>query len=106
MTPTFTPADTLHRLVKEALDSGAAASLAEAEALFRSFDLSFVIGETEARDPYHQAALLTGVALARRVFLGGVWVSGPLATPLAVSPPLGATLAEAVIALGGMTVTR
>jgi hypothetical protein len=102
MTPTFTPADTLHRLVKEALDSGAAASLAEAEALFRSFDLSFVIGETEARDPYHQAALLTGVALARRVFLGGVWVSGPLATPLAVPLPLGATLAEAVIALGGM----
>ncbi len=70
MTPTFTPADTLHRLVKEALDSGAAPSLAEAEALFRSFDLSFVIGETEARDPHHQAALLTGVALARRVFLG------------------------------------
>ena len=84
MTPTFTPADTLHRLVKEALDHGAAASVAEAEVLFRSFDLSFVIGETEARDPYHQAALLTGVALARRVFLGGVWVSGPLATPLAV----------------------
>jgi hypothetical protein len=101
MTRTFTPADTLHRLVKEALDSGAAASLAEAEAMFRSFDLSFVIGEAEARDPYHQAALLTGVALARRVFLGGVWVSGALATPLAVPLPLGATLAEAVIALGG-----
>ena len=32
MTRTFTPADTLHRLVKEALDSGAAVSLAEAEA--------------------------------------------------------------------------
>ena len=27
----FTPADTLHRLVKEAIDSGAAESVAEAE---------------------------------------------------------------------------
>jgi hypothetical protein len=103
MTHTFAPADTLHRLVKEALDSGAAASLAEAEAMFRNFTLRFEIGETEARDPYHQAALLTGVALARRVFLGGVWVSGPLATPLAVPLPFGGTLAEAVMALGGMT---
>jgi hypothetical protein len=103
MAQTFTPADTLHRLMKEALDSGAAASIAEAEAMFRNFNVRFEIGETEARDPYHQAALLTGVALARRVFLGGVWVSGPLASPLAVPLPLGATLAEAVIALGGMT---
>jgi hypothetical protein len=103
MTHTFAPADTLHRLVKEALDSGAAASLAEAEAMFRNFTLRFEIGETEARDPFHQAALLTGVALARRVFLGGVWVSGPLATPLAVPLPFGGTLAEAVMALGGMT---
>jgi hypothetical protein len=103
MTDTFAPADTLHRLMKEALDSGAAASLAEAEAMFRNFTLRFEIGETEARDPYHQAALLTGVALARRVFLGGVWVSGPLATPLAVPLPFGGTLAEAMVALGGMT---
>jgi hypothetical protein len=103
MTYTFTPADTLHRLVKEALDSGAAASVAEAEAMFRNFNLRFEIGETEARDPHHQAALLTGVALARRVFLGGVWVSGPLATPLAVPLPFGETLAEAAMALGGMT---
>jgi hypothetical protein len=103
MTRAFTPADTLHRLVKEALDSGSAASLAEAEAMYRSFDLSFDIGETEARDPLHQAALLTGVALARRVFLGGVWVSGSLATPLAIPLPLGATLAEAIVTLGGRT---
>ena len=102
MRHTFAPADRLHRLVKEALDSGAAASLAEAEAMFRNFTLRFEIGETEVRDPYHQAALLTGVALARRVFLGGVWVLGSLATPLAVPLPFGGTLAEAVMALGGM----
>lgn len=97
----FTPADSVHRLVKEALDSGAAASLAEAEAMFHSFSLGFVIGETEAQDPYQQAALLTGIALARRVFLGGVSVSGPLATPLVSPLPLGTTLAEAVVTLGG-----
>jgi hypothetical protein len=106
MTRTFTPADTLHRLVKEALDSGAASSLVEAEAMFRSFNLSIVIGKTEARDPYHQIALLTGVALARRVFLGGVSVSGPLETPLAIPLPFGASLAETVISLGGMTRDR
>jgi hypothetical protein len=100
MTNIFTPADTVHRLMKEALDSGAAASLADAEAMFRAFDLGFIIRETEARDPYHQAALLTGVALARRVFLGGVSVSGPLDVPLTVPLPFGATLGDAVIALG------
>jgi len=71
--------------------------------MFRRFSLTFAIGETEARDPYHQAALLTGVALARRVFLGGVWVSGPMETALAIPMPFGATLGEAVVALGGMT---
>ena len=54
MTRAFTPADTLHRLVKEALDSGSAASLAEAESMYRNFDLSFDIGKTEARDPFHR----------------------------------------------------
>ena len=78
MTSTFTPADTLHRLVKEALDSGAAASLAEAEAMFRSFDLSFDIGEMEARDPFHQAALLTGVALGGPSIFHGGSVAGLL----------------------------
>jgi hypothetical protein len=30
----FTPSDRLHRLVKQAVDSGAVSSIAEAEALF------------------------------------------------------------------------
>src|SRR5215471_12138376 len=96
----FTPADTLHRLVKQAIDSGAAASLAEAEALFRGYRLCLVIGEGDIGHPAHQAALLTAVALARRVFLGGVTVVGPLDTPLRVPLPLGATMATAVDALG------
>jgi hypothetical protein len=101
MAPTFDITDTLHRLVKEALDSGAAESLADAEAMFRGFRLHFTIGEAEANDPQHQAALLTGVALARRVFLGGVGVSGPLQILLRVPFPLGSTLSEAITILGG-----
>ena len=66
----FTHADTLHRLVKQVLDSGAAASLAEAETMFRSYRLSFAIGELEALRPIHQAALLTGVALGAAGLLG------------------------------------
>jgi hypothetical protein len=97
----FSTADTLHRLVKQALDSGAASCLDEAEAMFRGYHLAFAIDAAEARDPGHQAALLTGVALARRVFLGGVSVTGDIDVPLKVPMPLGTTLGEAVAALGG-----
>jgi hypothetical protein len=97
----FTAADKLHRLVKHALDSGAAASIAEAEALFAGYRLALRIGEDAARDRHHQAALLTAVALARRVFLGGVSVAPLPDTPLLAPLPFGATLADAVTALGG-----
>jgi hypothetical protein len=93
-------ADNLHRLVKQTLDSGAAASLAEAEAMFQGYRLNFAIGPAEAHDPLHQAALLTGIALARRVFLGGVSVVAPVDAPLAVPMPFGRTLGQAVAALG------
>jgi hypothetical protein len=96
----FTPADTLHRLIKQAIDSGAAASLAEAEALFHGYRLCLVIDEGDIGHPAHQAAVLTAVALARRVFLGGVTVAGPLDTPLRVPLPLGTSVAAAVGALG------
>lgn len=98
---TFDPSEKLHRLVKQALDSGAAQSLAEAEALFQGYCLALIIDQTEATNPLSQAALLTAVALGRRVFLGGVMVEGTLDVPLTVPMPLGATLSEAVIALGG-----
>lgn len=98
----FTPAESLHRLVKEALDSGAAASLSEANAVFHKFRVGFSIAPAEATDAHHQAALLTGVALARRVFLGGVRVSGPLSAPLAVPLALGETLSDAVKTFGGL----
>jgi hypothetical protein len=96
----FTAADKLHRLVKQALDSGAAASIAEAEALFAGYRLAIRIGEEAARDRHHQATLLTAIALARRVFLGGVSVAPLPDVPLAVPLPFGVTLADAIVSLG------
>ena len=95
---TATNAENLHRLVKQALDSGEASSIEDAEAMFRGYRLAFHIEESGRPD--HQVALLTGVALARRVFLGGVAVAGDLDVPLAVPMPLGGTLRSAVETLG------
>ncbi len=100
MTALISP-DSFHRLVKHAIDSGAAASVAEAQALFRGYRLAVEIDAAAAHDPVEQAALLTTVALGRRVFLGGVTISGALDAPLVLSMPLGQTLADAVVALGG-----
>lgn len=94
-------ADSVHRLVKQAIDSGAAASLAEPEALFHGYRLAVELDPTSATDPVQQAVLLTTVALGHRVFLGGVEVSGPLDTALVLPMPFGRTLADCVLALGG-----
>lgn len=96
----FAAADTLHRLVKQALDSGEAVSIAQAEALFAGYRLALRLDDAQARDPHHQAALLTAVALARRVFLGGVTVAAPADLPLLTPLPFGRTLGDAVVALG------
>jgi hypothetical protein len=93
----------LHRLVKLAIDNGEAATVDEAEAIFRGYRLAFSIGPEVAADPMHQAALVTGVALARRVFLGGVTVTGAVNTPLQLPMPLGSSIGDAVVALGGST---
>lgn len=97
----FTPADEMHRLAKRAMDSGAAQSRAEAEALLQGYRLALSIDAADSTDAHHQAALLTAVALGRRVFLGGVQVEGDLGAKLRTPLPYGATLREAVIALGG-----
>jgi len=97
----FSPADSLHRLVKHAIDSGAAESIAAADAIFRGYRLALELDASAATDPVQQSILLTCVALGRRVFLGGVTVTGPLEAELAVSMPLGRTLLDAVHALGG-----
>lgn len=96
----YSAAESLHRLVKEAIDSGAAASLSEATEMFKRFRIRFEVSDDEARNPHCQAALLTGVALARRVFLGGVQVNCSTSVPIIVPLPLGSTLGEAVQRLG------
>ena len=94
-------ADNLHRLVKYALDSGEAKSLDEAKSLFQGYRLALTIHGRESRNSLNQIALLTAVALGRRVFLGGVSVEGDLDVPLKVPLPLRCRLHEAVIDLGG-----
>lgn len=98
----FAPADHLHRLMKMVLDSGEASTVAEAEARFRGYRLAVSIDLPAAEDYVHQAALLTIVTLAKRVFLGGVVVDGALDVKLLVGiEPTATTLREAVLALGG-----
>src|SRR5579872_5208964 len=97
---TLAPADTLHRLVKEALDSGEAASLSEANELFRGFRIGIELDDALAGDEASQIALLTAVALARRVYLGGVVVKCRPTEPLRARLPLCSTLGDAVVALG------
>lgn len=97
----FTPADEMHRLAKRAMDNGAAQSRDEAEAMLRGYRVGLSMGPDEAADRHHQAALLTAVALGRRVFLGGVSVEGDLDTPLLTPLSFGATLRDAIVALGG-----
>ena len=102
---TYSQLDSLHRLVKHVIDSGAAQSVAEAEAVFRGYRLAVKINATAATDPVSQAALLTVIALGRRVFLGGVSVAGDLDARLIVPLPFGRTLYDAAVALGARTET-
>jgi hypothetical protein len=97
--------DALHRLVKQSLDSGVASSIEDAERLFLGYRLAVAIDSTEASSFAGQAALLTVVALGRRVFLGGVEVAGPLNQQLALPLPFaGSNLRDAVVELGGRVV--
>ena len=90
----------LHRLVKQAIDSGEARSIEEGVALFRGLRLHITIDDDDADSAAHQAALMTCITIARRVFLGGVTVSGALNRELRVAMPYGSALSDAVIALG------
>lgn len=94
-------AETLNRMAKIALDSGEAASIEEALALFRTYALHVHVTPGIAGSVSQQAALLTAVNAARRAFLGGVSVSG-LDGVFCIVPGFGGAALDAVVEeLGG-----
>ena len=70
--------ESLNRTLKLALDQGKAASVVEAEALFRSFHVQIVVDAEVAENRALQAALLTLLNAAPRTFHGEVTVTGEL----------------------------
>jgi hypothetical protein len=64
----------LNRSMKLAMDSGEAATVEEAQAIFQGYRLAIIAGPDLASSPTKQAALLTVVNTGRRCFLGGVEV--------------------------------
>jgi len=69
--------DELHRLVKLAIDTGEAESVEHAQRIFAGYRIGVAVGPEIQWSSSHQAALLTFVLLASRVFLGGVDVVIP-----------------------------
>ena len=96
--------DSLHRLVKLAMDTGEAESLGEAEKLFMGYRLGVSVGKDAGHSQTLQAALLTIVNSARRSFLGGIDVEGVAGMNLLVSVPPYRSLEGAVGGLGGRIV--
>lgn len=64
--------DELHRLVKLAMDTGEAASVEDAQRILTGYRIGVAVGPEIERSATHQAAFLTFLRLASRVFLGGV----------------------------------
>lgn len=98
--------DSLNRMAKIALDSGEAASIEDALALFRTYALHIHVTPQLAGSVSQQAALLTAVNAARRAFLGGVSVSGIDGIVCTVPGFAGSDIAVAVLALGARCVPR
>lgn len=96
--------DTLHRLVKLALDSGEAADPEEAAAIFLQYRVRIHLGTGWAESLAGQAAFVTSVNTAVRAFLGGVLVTGDVTPTLSLPLFQGQQAAEVVTRLGGVTV--
>lgn len=73
----ITTPDALHRLVKLAMDTGEAESVEHAQRIFAGYRIGVAVGSEITTSPTHQAALLTFLRLASRVFLGGVDIAMP-----------------------------
>lgn len=64
--------DNLHRLVKLTIDNGEAESIEDARRIFSGYRVGVSVGQEIIWSSTHQAALLTFLRLASRVFLGGI----------------------------------
>lgn len=100
---TTTP-ETLHRLVKLALDSGEAANPEEAKSIFLQYRLRIHLGRGWAETLAGQAAFLTAANTAARAFLGGVIVTGDVSPVLNVPLYQGRSTAEVAVELTGQVV--
>ena len=96
-------ADTLHRTAKYFMDTGRAATHAQAMGILQEFGLRIEAGPEVEISRDHQIALLTLVNAARRTFLGGVHVTGASRAPLLVPLADAESVECAVQALGGQT---
>ncbi len=94
--------ETMHRGAKMFMDRGEAVDYEAALAILGGFRLAIIVGRDIAVSIGSQVALLTAVNVARRSFLGGVFVSG--CPDAACLTPLGgsAGMRHAVFALGGI----
>lgn len=104
LTADLPTADTLHRAVKMALDTGEVKSVEEAYDLFHTYRLGVALGPEVGSSAAHQAALLTIVNTGRRALLGGVFVAGKTDAALLVPVPGAKSLFEAICLLGGQVV--
>ncbi len=93
--------DNLSRTIKLAVDSGEAATLEEAAAIFEGYAIRIHVGPDVVDSATLQATLLTAVNAARRCFLGGVEVVGCADVPLRVPLDNYVSLRDAVAGLGG-----
>jgi hypothetical protein len=93
-------AESMHRLVKLALDAGEVASPEEAVALFSGYRLRIVLGRGWAETLAGQACFVTAVNTAARAFLGGVEVYGELDAVLRVPLFEGRDAATVALELG------
>src|SRR6188472_3932842 len=91
----------LHRTAKYFMDSGRAATHADAMDILHGFGASIRVGPEATTSAAHQVALLTLVNLTRRTLLGGVEALGVPNAPLLVPLARARTLADAVVELGG-----
>ena len=90
----------IHRLAKGLLDRGLVSTAHDAEARLQLLQVQLEIGPAEVMTFAGQATLLTAVALARRVFLGGVFVTGSVDVSLRAFAEPRKTLADALSGLG------